>query len=143
MGNGNVTVNDSVDGNVKKKEPHYKKFYRDEWEVSKGQPLESKYKHIIMYLMNMNENITNEPGEHILKLKKQLSFTDFVKLHVYCSKRATTIKDMIDSWLNKPSYSNGRVSVYAVLQVWARKAPMRGTNFQEDKTSIIATNIGK
>ena len=138
-----VKVKDKEEDKDKDKEPAYKKFYRDEWESSKGDPLEFKYKHIIMYLMNMNENIINESGEHILKVKKQLSFADFVKLHNYCDKRATTIKEMVDSWLNKPSYSTGKVSVYAVLRTWAGKSPMRGTNLHIDKEPIIETKIGK
>ncbi len=139
----NEDVNEDV--NVKEKEPTYKTFYREEWEKSKDSPfMAQKYQHIVKYLMNVDKNIIDEPGEHILKLKKQLSFDDFLKLTEYCRKRQTTIKDMIDSWLNKPDYSKGRVSVYAVLQTWARKSPMAGTNFQEPKTDIIpGTSIGK
>ena len=93
--------------------------------------------------MNIDKNDTDEPGEHILKLKKQLSYEQFITLHSYCEKRATSIKEMIDSWLNKPSYSNGRVSVYACLRKWASKAPMAGTNFQDNKNPIMKTSIGK
>ena len=138
-----VNVNDNGSDNVNVKEPGYKKFYRDEWDKSKGNPLSHKYQHIIKYIMNIDNNVIDESGDHILKLKKQLSFEEFIKLETYCKKRATSIKDMVDSWLNKPSYSNGRVSVYAMLQKWASKSPMVGTNLHADKTPIIETNIGK
>ena len=138
-----VNVNDNDSGNAKKESP-YKTFYREQWDLSKGHGLSSKYQHIVKYMMNLDKNIIDEPGEHILKLKKQLTFEDFIKLHIFCKKRRTTIKDMVDSWLNKPDYSKGRVSVYAVLQTWARKAPMSGTNFQEQKTELVTgTSIGK
>ena len=127
----------------KETEPAYKKFYREQWDISNGNPLASKYQHIIKYIMNIDKNDTDEPGEHILKLKKQLSYEQFITLHSYCEKRATSIKEMIDSWLNKPSYSNGRVSVYACLRKWASKAPMAGTNFQDNKKPIMKTSIGK
>ena len=127
-----------------KKEPPYKTFYREQWDICKGHNLSSKYQHIIKYIMNLDKNIIDESGTHILKLKKQLTFDDFTKLHIFCSKRRTTIKEMIDSWLNKPAYSKDRVSVYAVLQTWARKAPMAGTNFQDPKVELIpGTSIGK
>ena len=129
--------------NEEKKEPPYKTFYREEWEKSKGHNLSSKYRHIIKYIMNLDKNIIDEPGTHILKLKKQLSFDQFIKLHSFCSKRRTTIKEMVDSWLNKPTYSKDRVSVYAILHTWARKSPMAGTNFQESNTQLIETSIGK
>lgn len=127
----------------KKKPPPYKEFYRAEWDGSGGHALSSLYRHLIKYIMNIDQNIINEPGEHILKLKKQLTFEDFKKLHSYCEKRQTTIKDMINSWLNKPSYSTGRVSVYAVLRNWAGKSPMSGTNYQEPNVKLIETKIGK
>ena len=140
-----VIVNDNGNDNGnEKKEPPYKTFYREEWEKSKGHNLSSKYKHIIKYIMNLDKNIIDEPGTHILKLKKQLSFDQFIKLHSFCSKRRTTIKEMVDSWLNKPTYSKDRVSVYAILHTWARKTPMAGTNFQEPKKELIlGTSIGK
>ena len=126
----------------KKKEPEYLSFYRIEWEKSKDQPLGIKYQHIVKYLMNQDKNIIDEPGLHILKLKKQLSFDQYCKLHDYVSKRQASIKDMLDSWLNTPRYSKDRVSVYAVLHTWARKAPIQGTNFGESKTPIRQTKIG-
>lgn len=130
------------EGDVKDSE--YKIFYREEWNNAGQHLMASKYKHIVKYIMNLDKNIINEPGEHILKLKKQLSFADYIELQIYCDKRRTTIKDMIDSWLNKPSYSTGKVSVYAVLKKWASKEPMSGTNFQETKTELIQGNlIGK
>lgn len=127
----------------KEKEQKYKEFYREQWEISNDGPLGAKYQHIIKYIMNLVKNVIDEPGEHILKLKKQLSYEQFITLNTYCSKRTTTIKEMIDSWLNKPSYSNGRVSVYAVLQKWASKAPIQGTNLSEPKTPLVQNNIGK
>jgi len=126
-----------------KAEPAYKKFYREQWELTKGHTMASKYQHIVKYIMNMDKNVVDEPGLHILNLKKQLSFEQFVTLQNYCEKRATSIKEMVDSWLNKPSYSTGRVSVYAVLNKWAGKAAIQGTNFQDKNTPLIKTNIGK
>lgn len=124
-------------------EPKYKIYYREQWELSKGHALASKYQHLVKYIMNIDANIIGEPGLHILKLKKQLSFDQFVDLTAYCDKRTTSIKEMIDSWLNTPAYSKGKVSVYANLQTWARKAPIQGTNFQDNKKPLIRTNIGK
>jgi hypothetical protein len=143
--NSQVIVNDNgnVDDNEKTKEPPYKSFYREQWESSSGQPLASKYQHIIKYILNLDKNVIDDTGEHILKLKKQLSYDQFITLNDFCSKRATTIKEMIDSWLNTPSYSKGKVSVYAVLRNWAGKAPMAGSNFQEGKKPLIQTSIGK
>lgn len=143
--NSQVIVNDNgnVDDNAKVKELPYKKFYREQWELSGENPLAPKYHHIIKYLMNLDENIIGESGEHILKLKKQLTFEEFVKLHDYVKKRQTSIKEMFDSWLNKPSYSTGKVSVYAVLRNWANKSPIQGTNLKTDKTPLIQNRIGQ
>jgi len=143
-----VIVNDNDNGIVNKggsggkKEPEYKTFYRSEWEKSHGHRYATKYQYIVKYLMNIEENIINEPGKHILNLKKQLSFDEYVKLNDFVQKRNTSIKDMIDSWLNNSAYSKNKVSVYAVLRNWANRAPMAMTKFKESNKPLINTTIG-
>lgn len=137
-----VIVNDNGNGNANKggsggKELTYKKFYREQWDLSKGHQYAAKYQYLIKYLMNIEQNLINEPGEHILKLKKQMTFEEFVKLYNYCKGRQTTIKDLLDSWLNKPSYSTGKISVYAVLRNWASKAPAMINKVRESNESLI------
>ena len=91
--------------------------------------------------MNIDNNVIDESGDHILKLKKQLSFEEFVKLEAYCKKRATSIKDMVDSWLNKPSYSKDIVSVYLTLNNWINMnkgknlEPIKEKNWGEKRRS--------
>lgn len=123
-------------------------FYSKEFVKAKGHPLTEKYFRLISYIYNLDPNIINEPGTHILKLKKQLSFEQFVDLTGYVANRPTAvIKDMIDSWLNNPKYSKDRISVYAVLHTWARKEPIQGTNLSskrgEKKEPILLSSIGK
>lgn len=126
--------------------PEVREFYSKEFQKTKGQPLREKYFFIIEYIYNLKPNVIGEPGIHILKLKKQLSFDEFQKLHDFVSKRpSTSIKSMIDSWLNNPKYSKDRISVYAVLRKWAEKEPIQGTNLSSSapSTPLVKTTIGQ
>lgn len=133
--------------------PLYRKFYQEEFVKTEGHPLRQKYFFIVKYLLNMTPNIINEPGVHILKLKKQMSFEDFCKLYNETKKRGITIKDLLDSWLNNPTYSKGKISVYATLLKWAQKEPIKGTNHSGSDSSfpvkknaptpLVKTTIGQ
>lgn len=105
-------------------------FYREQFDIARGQALQSKYFHFVAYLFNEpgHENVIKESGDHILNLKKQITFDEYVKLFEVCKARNLSPINMVDSWLNNKAYSKGKVSVYATLRSWANKETVKQTN---------------
>jgi len=107
-----------------------RKFYQNQFEVSKGHAYRSKYLHFVAYIFNEpnHENIIQQPGNHIISIEKQITFKDYIKLFDYCKARNTTPIVLLDSWLNNKAYSKGKVSVYATLRSWASKETVKQSN---------------
>ena len=107
-------------------------FYRQQFELSKGDRLRNAYLRFVAYLYNElgdgEQNNINAPGNHILKLRDQITFEQFKKLHEHCKPRNITPISLLESWLNNKEYSKGRVSVYATLRNWANREPIKRSN---------------
>jgi len=92
-------------------------FYSNEIKkIEEKESLKEKYVAFVSYLFG--ENALGCPVEHILKLKTQLKFIEYKKLFKKAHSKNLAIADLLDSWLNKPSYSKDVVSVYLTLNNW-------------------------
>jgi hypothetical protein len=107
-------------------------FYREQFKLSEGEKLQATYFRFVAYLYNElpngESNNINAPGSHVLKLRDQLTFEQFKKLHEHCKPRNITPISLLESWLNNESYSKGRVSIYATLRNWASREPIKRSN---------------
>lgn len=107
--------------------------------MNREETLTDKYIAFVKYLFG--ENALNIPVDYILKLKSQLKFNEYKTLFKKAHLKNIAISDLLDSWLNDPSYSKGKVSVYLTLNSWINRnkgknlEPVKEKNWGEKRRS--------
>lgn len=96
-----------------------KSFYDTEIKENSDEKYISNYKNFIEYLFGDNE--LKKTIEWILKLEQQLTYEQFQKLHIKSKEKGTELKQLLNSWLNKPTYSKGKKSIYLTLNNWLNR----------------------
>jgi len=95
-------------------------FYSEQIKsINENESLKERYITLVSYLFG--ENALNCPVEYILKLQNQLTFIEYKKLFKKAHAKNLLISELLDSWLNNPSYSKGKVSVYLNLNNWINR----------------------
>ena len=95
-------------------------FYVKEAANSIGKKYLSQYNEFIKLLFG-----GDIPSEGILKLKSQLTYTQFEKVLLKASSRGERLSDLISAMANTDRYTKGRKSVYLILNSWLSKERMR------------------
>lgn len=95
-------------------------FYSNEIKkIEEKESLKEKYVAFVSYLFG--ENAIGVPIEHILKLENQLKYEEYKKLFSAAHAKNLTVGELLDSWLNNPGYSKGKISVYLNLNNWINR----------------------
>lgn len=118
-------------GNKKKKESilSAREFYSEQFNVAKGKDKYDAYCRFAGTIFNEKyTNALNEPVQHIIKIPKQVSYSDYEKLAAEAKKRQVNIMDLLDAMINKPSYLTGTKSLYLTLLNWIKRESIKGTN---------------
>lgn len=116
-------------------------FYSRQVKLNENETLLSKYITIVKYLLG--ENVLKIPIEHILKLNSQLTFAEFKKLNTAAFAKNLELVDLLDSWLNNPKYSKGKVSIYLTLNNWINRATGKPHQPKETYKKIEYPRSGK
>lgn len=95
-------------------------FYSNEIKLNKEETLIDKYVAFVKYLFG--ENAIGCLVEHIVKLKKQLTFDEYRTIFKKAHLKNITISELMDSWVNNPGYSKGKVSIYLTLNSWINRS---------------------
>ena len=109
---------------TKKTDP--KKFYSQQKEISKGEPISDKYEYFIKFMFG--ENDLNEPLVNILKIENQISFEQFYKLFIKAGNisqqinKNIKISDILMQIENTPKYYKGKKSLYLTVNNWLNMA---------------------
>ena len=109
---------DNNKDNNKNKDKYKKEriFYFHQITLNKKEKLIHKYIAYIDYLFG--KNAVGCIVEHILELEFQLKFSEYKQLFKMAKDRNIAVADLLDNWLNKPSYSDGNISVFLNLKGW-------------------------
>lgn len=98
-------------------------FYNKEFESAQGHPVEGKYWNFIEYLKGKND--TEEQLDHVLKLRKPLSFKQFVDARERARKADVKLGDILDGLANGSKYTKDRTSLYGIINKWIKLAAER------------------
>ena len=93
--------------------------------------LKERYISLVSYLFG--ENAIGSPVEHILKLEKQLTFDEYKKLFSASNSKNMTVGELMDSWVNNPKYSKGKVSIYLTLNNWINRSDGKNVKLSPEK----------
>ncbi len=110
--NNNITINN--------KDGEHTPFYKNEIEANKESTEWIKaYIDFVDFLHGKND--IKAPAAHILKVPRQLSFEEFVKIHNQCTSSGIELKDLFNSMLNTPDYTKRITSLFLTLKNWIRR----------------------
>jgi len=123
-----IIVNSDINTQSKVKESKVKEiienkliFYSNQIKaIEENESLKDRYIALVSYLFG--ENALNCPVEYILKLEKQLTFNEYKKLFSASHAKNLTVGELMDSWVNNPKYSKGKISIYLTLNNWINRS---------------------
>lgn len=114
---------DSIDNTDISKSEKIKKaatdFYANQIELNKEKPNLKEYKIFANYLFSTNP--IKQPQYQILKIKKQLTYEEFVILFSAAGYKIDPILEKIDLMINTPKYAVGKETIYLTLNSWMKK----------------------
>ena len=134
-----ITVNSDSNTQSKVKERKVKEiiknklsFYSNQIKnIEEKEGLKDRYIAFVSYLFG--ENAIGSPVEHILKLEKQLTFDEYKKLFSASNSKNMTVGELMDSWVNNPKYSKGKVSIYLTLNNWINRSDGKNVKLSPEK----------
>lgn len=109
--NVNVSLRDSIESAVA--------FYASQIKSSGGLKSFEKYKSFVEFIFQRNP--TNEPLTNVLKMPKQITFTQFTKLIAKADLKRESLPDMLLSLDNVKQYHHGKKDVYLTLNNWLNR----------------------
>ena len=146
LGKYEIEIEEEIEEEIEKEKGNKKgieninlSFYSKQIELNKEETLIDKYVAFVKYLFG--ENALGCSIEHIVKLKKQLTFDEYKTIFKKAHLKNITISELMDSWVNNPNYSKGKVSVYLTLNSWINRSDGKKlTPYVEKKwTDVVKT----
>lgn len=106
-----------------------REFYQEEFKKGEGKDHYIAYCRFVGIIFNEKyENPLGEPMVHILKIPKQVTYTQYENLSKEAKLRGVKILDLLDSMINKPNYVKDAKSLYLTLLNWIKRREIQGTN---------------
>lgn len=97
-------------------------FYKRQIELNEENEESLLEKYILLVGYLFGENAIGCPVDHILKLQNQLTFDEYKNLFKAAHSKNLSISELLDSWVNSPKYSKGKVSIYLTLNNWINRS---------------------
>lgn len=137
LGKYEIEIEDEIEsekekGNIKEIIKTKLSFYSNQIKnIEEKKLLKERYISLVGYLFG--ENAIGSPVEHILKLEKQLTFDEYKKLFSASNSKNMTVGELMDSWVNNPKYSKGKVSIYLTLNNWINRSDGKNVKLSPEK----------
>lgn len=75
-----------------------------------------RYVSFVKYLFGGNGNPLNCPSEHVLSIKKQLTYSEYCQVSDLAEERRKEVKDVLNYILNTPASTKGKLSLFLTLE---------------------------